>query len=50
MSNGEKIVGTFKEDFVNGECTYYKMNNEVIRGNWLENKLLWEKKKNNNLI
>lgn len=42
LSNGEKFVGTFYKDFVNGQGVFYTLDNQGIEGMWNQNKLLEE--------
>jgi len=34
LINGEKYIGSFKEDMIHGEGEFHKTNGEVISGQW----------------
>ena len=39
LVNGERYMGSFKEDMISGEGQFYTLDNNIINGNWVENKL-----------
>ena len=40
LVNGEKYIGEFKQDMVNGSGTFHCLNGAVIQGEWVCNKLV----------
>lgn len=40
LTNGEKFVGNFYKDYVNGPGTFYNLYGEAIQGYWEDNKLV----------
>lgn len=40
LTNGEKLVGNFKKGRISGKGTFSCAKNQIINGNWEDNRLI----------
>ncbi|CAD8212821.1 unnamed protein product [Paramecium octaurelia] len=41
LTNGERFVGSFERDLINGKGVFYRMDGKMMEGRWVDNKLVY---------
>ncbi|CAD8165162.1 unnamed protein product [Paramecium pentaurelia] len=41
LTNGERFVGWFERDLINGKGVFYRMDGKMMEGRWVDNKLVY---------
>ncbi|CAD8101391.1 unnamed protein product [Paramecium primaurelia] len=41
LTNGERFVGCFERDLINGKGVFYRMDGKMMEGRWVDNKLVY---------